>query len=375
MAKKEECETFQTTSFNVDFPSPPPKRLCIRSSEALFGSKAWTRTQPLVDLNALPCEAAIPPMSTTSVPSLGDLGEDLLLHILQLAQPTAWDLSRFACVNRSWRNLCYNPIFWTKLRIGPGSMRAGVEQLASRCAHLTELHIDDPRCELHVLHPIIMACGPSLRRVVIDCDRDDTSRNEASICSVLWIVSLYCLNVESVELVSNGEKGNFNYLENKAMWYLTSGFRRVRSFACLCKNSLTKQAIYLMVIAWRELAYLRIHCGALAKDDLMALRKCYALRVLELIGGNLRQLFGENSVATDAVMHRDLNTIALTNMVCDVDDIAKLSMLLPSLQRIIIRKSSLATSAGDDVATKARAVASLREWLAARKNIMLVIDE
>ncbi|CAI7805120.1 unnamed protein product [Closterium sp. NIES-53] len=369
MAKKVERDAFHPTTFDVsDLPSPPAKRVCVR--------KAWARAQPLVDLNALPPEAESPPMPTTSAaPSLGDLGEDLLLHILQLAQPTAWDLSRLACVNRSLRNLCYNPIFWTKLRISPGSMRAGVEQLASRCAHLEEIHIDDPRCELHVLHPIIMACGPSLKRIVIDCDRDDTSRNEASICSVLWIVSLYCSNVESVELISNGKKGNFNYLENKAMWYLTSGFRRVRSFACLCKNSLTKQAIYLMVIAWRELAYLRIHCGALAKDDLMALRKCYALRVLELIGGNLRQLLGENSAATDAVMHRDLTTIALTNMECDVDDIAKLSMLLPSLQRIIVQKSSLRTSAGDDVATKARGVANLRTWLAARKNIQLFISE
>lgn len=124
----------------------------------------------------------------TEPPSLSDLGDDLLLQILQMAHPTAWDLCRLACVNRTWRKMCYNKVFWTKLRIGPGSMRPGVEQLAPRCATLVELHVDDPRCELHVLHPLIMACANTLRRVVIDCDRDNTSRNEASISSVLWLI-------------------------------------------------------------------------------------------------------------------------------------------------------------------------------------------
>lgn len=91
-------------------------------------------------------------------------------------------------MSRTWRDACYNRIFWTKLRVGSGSMRPGVEQLASRCSNLVELHIDDPRCELYVLHPIVVACGPALRRVAINCDMDSSNRNEASICSILWII-------------------------------------------------------------------------------------------------------------------------------------------------------------------------------------------
>ena len=132
-----------------------------------------------------PCFA---PQRKTESASLSDLGDDLLLQILQMAHPTAWDLCRMACVNTTWRKMCYNKVFWTKLRIGPGSMRPGVEQLAPRCSSLVELHIDDPRCELHVLHPLIMTCSNTLRRVVIDCDRDTSSRNEASISSVLWLI-------------------------------------------------------------------------------------------------------------------------------------------------------------------------------------------
>jgi len=69
-----------------------------------------------------------------------------------------------------------------------GSMRPGVEALAARCRHVVELHIDDPRCELFVLHPIVVACAGPLQRVVINCDKDTTSRNEAAICSILWII-------------------------------------------------------------------------------------------------------------------------------------------------------------------------------------------
>lgn len=93
-----------------------------------------------------------------------------------------------ACVSRTWRQLCYSRVFWTKLRVSSGSIRPGVEALAARCRDVTELHIDDPRCELFILHPIVTACADSLQRVVINCDKDSTSRNEAAICSILWIL-------------------------------------------------------------------------------------------------------------------------------------------------------------------------------------------
>lgn len=356
-------------AFDLEFSSPKSKKQ--RTSPDLSHWDSFLVDDCLTELTLRPPQ----PPKVSEGPSLSDVGDDLLLHILQLAQPTAWDLCRMACVNRTWKMLCYDQTFWTKLRIGPGSMRPGVEQLAARCTKLVELHIDDPRCELHVLHPIIMACGSSLRRLVIDCDRDTTSRNEASICSILWIVSLYCNGVESVELLSAGQQGNFTYLENKAMWYLTSGFRSIRSFACLCSNSLTKQAIYLMVIAWRELSCLRIHCGALGADDLMALRKCYSLRVLELVGGNMRNLLGEGSIANGAVMHRDLKVLVLTAMVCDVEEIAKLSILCPRLKKIVVRNTVFnVTSSSEIPATKAKAVKELSHWLLARRNVELVVD-
>ncbi|GJP61249.1 hypothetical protein CLOP_g18430 [Closterium sp. NIES-67] len=364
-----------STNFNLDFHSPKAAKKS-RSSEELSDNSPWANDAVSDCLTELTLGLPEPPVVATEKPSLSNLGDDLLLHIFQLAQPTAWDLCRMACVNKTWRELSYNQIFWTKLRIGPGSMRPGVEQLAARCTNLVELHIDDPRCELHVLHPIIMACGNSLRRIVIDCDRDNTSRNEASICSVLWIVSLYCSNVESVELISDGKQGNFTYLENKAMWYLTSGFRHIRNFACLCQNSLSKQAIYLMVIAWRELTCLRIHCGALGTDDLMALRKCYSLRVLELVGGNLGNLISDTSATSEAVMHRDLEILVLTKMVCGLEDIAKASLLCPNLAKIVVRQSSLQVGGSNESpAVRAKAVNELRQWLLARRNVDLVVDE
>ncbi|CAI7919987.1 unnamed protein product [Closterium sp. NIES-54] len=373
-----------STNFNLDFHSPKAAKRSRRSDAS--SDKFFNDNDAVSDcLTELTLGLPKPPVVAAEKPSLPDLGDDLLLHIFQLAQPTAWDLCRMACVNKTWRELSYNQIFWTKLRIGPGSMRPGVEQLAARCTNLVELHIDDPRCELHVLHPIIMACGSSLRRIVIDCDRDNTSRNEASICSVLWIVrtshslcsvpvcSLYCSNVESVELISDGKQGNFTYLENKAMWYLTSGFRHIRSFACLCQNSLSKQAIYLMVIAWRELTCLRIHCGALGTDDLMALRKCYSLRVLELVGGNLGNLISGTS---ETVMHRDLEILVLTKMVCGLEEIAKVSLLCPNLAKIVVRQSSLlAAGSTYNAAVQAKAIEDLRKWLLVQRNVELVVDE
>jgi len=85
-------------------------------------------------------------------------------------------------------------------------------------------------------------------------------------------------------------RGASNYIDNKALWYLTTGFRGIRSFACLCKDSMTKQSLYLMVIAWRDLSCLRVHAGQLLLDDLLCLRKCHNLRVLELAGGDLGRL-------------------------------------------------------------------------------------
>eukprot|EP00475_Leptophrys_vorax_P020195 TRINITY_DN27647_c0_g1_i2.p1 TRINITY_DN27647_c0_g1~~TRINITY_DN27647_c0_g1_i2.p1 ORF type:complete len:276 (+),score=-19.61 TRINITY_DN27647_c0_g1_i2:540-1367(+) len=222
-------------------------------------------------------------------------------------------------------------------------MHPGVEQLAPRCAQLTDLFIDDPRCELHVLHPIIVACSESLRHVVIDCDQDSTSRNEASICSILWIVSLYCKNVHSIELTSAGVETSFGALETRSMWYLTSGFRNVRHFASLSRNSVTKQAIYLMVIAWRELTCLRMHCGALEVDDLFALRKCANLRLLELVGGTIQT---PGSLATGCplqaasgsnVFHRELEVLVLTDVDFDAGAVATIALHCPKLRRIIVK--------------------------------------
>lgn len=217
------------------------------------------------------------------------LSAPLLLRILQMSQPTAWDLCRMSCVSTAWRTACSHSSFWTRLRVGSGSLRPGVEQLAPRCTELTELFVDDPRCELHILHPIIIACSQSLKRVVVDCDRDTGSRNEASISSVLWLISLYCKNVESIELQSNGRDASASagFLEGRTMWFLTSAFRNIRYFACLAKGAVTKQCVYLMAIAWRDLECVRINIEGLQLEDLLALRKCANLRALELVGGSL----------------------------------------------------------------------------------------
>ena len=176
--------------------------------------------------------------------------------------------------------------------------------------------------------------------------------------------SLYCKRVESVELLSNGKEGSFSFLEGKTMWYLTSGFRHMRSFACLGLNSVTKQSIYLMVIAWRELSCLRIHCGGLAQDDLMALRKCYSLRMLELVGGNLSKLVGTDNPEYDGeVIHRDLEVAVLTRMQCDEDDIARLCSMCPRLVSVVVRQSPQVVS----VQRQER----LRQWLAAHRNVQV----
>ncbi|GJP40778.1 hypothetical protein CLOM_g430 [Closterium sp. NIES-68] len=319
-----------------------------------------------------------------SPPSLSDLGEDLILKVLQSGHPTAWDLCRFSCVSRQWKQLCYSRVFWTKLRIGPGSMHPGVELLAPRCANLTDLYVDDPRCELHILHPIIVACSDSLRRIVIDCDRDATSRNEAAICSILWIISLYCKHVESVELTSHGVETSFGVLEARSMWYLTSGFRSMRQFSCLVRNSVTRQAVYLMVIGWRNLSCLRIHMGALEVDDLLALRKCSSLRVLELVGGSIHTLpaalaalpsatpapvstcpwlgstrtsgSGAGSAAPDA-FHPELEVLILTDVDFDAAVVATIALRCPNLRRIVIKGLCCAMCAAAGSAAAAAAAA------------------
>ncbi|CAI5467770.1 unnamed protein product [Closterium sp. Yama58-4] len=329
-------------AFDSTAPAAPPAHpFALSATAAAAAESAPTQIdffKAREDTDALPGAE-----ETSDGPSLSDLGEDLLLKILQEGQPTAWDLCRYACVNSTWRKLCYSRVFWTKLRIGPGSMHAGVEQLAPRCAQLTDLFIDDPRCELHVLHPIIVSCGESLRHVVIDCDQDSTSRNEASICSILWIISLYCKQVQSIELTSAGVETSFGALETRCMWYLTSGFRNVRHFASLSRNSVTKQAIYLMVIAWRDLTCLRIHNGGLEVDDLFALRKCAGLRLLELFGGSIQTPgalanscpFAAASGAT--VFHRELEVLVLTDVDFDAGAIATIALHCPKLRKIIVK--------------------------------------
>lgn len=201
--------------------------------------------------------------------------------------------------------------------------------MAPRCHGLAELRIEDPRCELHTLHPVIVAAGGALREVEIDCDRDSTSRNEASICSILWIISLYCKGVETIKLISDGREGTFGFLENKAMWYLTAGFRNIRNFSCSCHNSVTKQSIYLIVIAWRELTSLKIHCGSLQMEDLMALKKCYTLRRLEIVGAKPGLIVSQ---PWDAVMHRELEEIVFTKSICSANDVLQLIKLCPALR-------------------------------------------
>eukprot|EP00270_Netrium_digitus_P010697 TRINITY_DN3337_c0_g1_i1.p1 TRINITY_DN3337_c0_g1~~TRINITY_DN3337_c0_g1_i1.p1 ORF type:complete len:383 (+),score=15.34 TRINITY_DN3337_c0_g1_i1:37-1185(+) len=268
-------------------------------------------------------------------PSLTDLGEDLVMRILQAARPSAWELCRWAGVCRQWKTLCYSPVFWSKLCIGQGSVRKGVEQLATRCSMLVELHIDDPRCDLHILHPIIVACGSTLRRVSIECDRDRTSRTEASICSILWIMSLYCKNLQSISLLSTGEEVSLGQLENKVMWYLTSGFRQISSFTSCCRNSVTKQAVYLMVIAWQELSSLHVHIGGLALEDLMALKKCCALRLLEIVGAEAG-LVGK--APPGLVLHREVEVLIMNHTSMDIEEIALLVGTLPGLKWLVLKR-------------------------------------
>eukprot|EP00897_Mesotaenium_endlicherianum_P001446 jgi/Mesen1/1329/ME000013S00822 len=295
--------------------------------------------------------------------TLADLGEDLLLHILHAADSTVADRCRFACVNRAWKRLCYSKVFWKKLRMGHGSIKEGAESIAPRCSSLVELHIDDPRCELHILHPIIVAAGGTLRRVIIDCDKDRTSRNEASICSILWIISLYCKRVECVELVSDGRQGAFGYLENKAMWYLTSGFRTMKSFTCLCQDSVTKQSIYLIVIAWRELTSLQIHCGGLAMDDLMALKKCYTLRQLEIVGCKPGFV---SSQPWDVVMHHELESITFRASLVQPEDVALLVRLCPSLRCVVIKQWHCPSEPLDRRISRLYGLLALRDRLRSR---------
>ncbi|CAI7782274.1 unnamed protein product [Closterium sp. NIES-53] len=354
-----------------------------------------------------PCHVA------SSTPSLSDLGDDILRQILQAMRPTAWDLSRLGCVSVTWKNLCYSRQFWTKLRIGSGAMHPGMAKLAPRCRSLTDLFIDDPRCELHVLNPIIVACASSLRRVVLDCDSIAAAavaatpgpaaaaaaaagngaprgNAESSICNLLWLISLHCRNVSKIELLSsrasaataaansartgagNGAgSGGGNgavitppaastgsafacLLESRLMWFLTTAFRGIRHFSCVLPNSMTTQTTCLMAIAWRRLSSLRLHCGALQFADLLALRKCGALKSLELVGGKLEDKsetaaaslgFGSQGQPAEGERLTSLEVLVLNG--CDYDPVtvANLAWHAPKLQRIVVKGGSRDISA------------------------------
>ncbi|CAI5520203.1 unnamed protein product [Closterium sp. Naga37s-1] len=311
--------------------------------------------------------------------SMADLSDDLLLRIILCSRPTAWDLCRLACVARAWKALCYSAPFWQRLRVEPHSIRPGVEELAARCAGLQELYVDDPLCHVHLLHPIIAAAAHSLTRLVINCDPpappaapaallggtvgvqhtgagegraaewgameaesaagvDDL--REASVCSMLWVLSVHCTNVHTIELVAptschysalppayrpdvraapahvpttthqlaahhappptrarererERERAPaawapFAFIELRALWFLTASFRQVQAFVCLCPAALSRPSIFLLVIAWRRhLASLALHMGRLALLDLLPLAKCTRLLHLHLVGACL----------------------------------------------------------------------------------------
>ncbi|CAI7758956.1 unnamed protein product [Closterium sp. NIES-53] len=306
--------------------------------------------------------------------SMADLSDDLLLRIILCSRPTAWDLCRLACVARAWKALCYSAPFWQRLRVEPHSIRPGVEQLAQRCAGLQELYVDDPLCHVHLLHPIIAAAAHSLTRLVINCDppappavpavllggaagvqhtgpgegrAEDwggmeaesaagvEDLREASVCSMLWVLSVHCTNVHTIELLAPTschysapppayqphirpapahaptaaqqliphharahvhERGAMAwaplaFIELRALWFLTASFRHVRSFACLCPAALSRPSIFLLVIAWRHhLASLALHMGRLALLDLLPLVKCTRLHHLHLVAACLHGL-------------------------------------------------------------------------------------
>ncbi|CAI5460580.1 unnamed protein product [Closterium sp. Yama58-4] len=314
--------------------------------------------------------------------SMADLSDDLLLRIILCSRPTAWDLCRLACVARGWKALCYSAPFWQRLRVEPHSIRPGVEQLAARCAGLQELYVDDPLCAVHLLHPIIAAAALSLTRLVINCDppapptapaallggmaglqhmgagggraadwgameaesaAGAEDLREASVCSMLWVLSVHCTNVRTIELVAptschysslppayspdirpppahapttahqlvahhapapargrereqERERGRvvwapFAFIELRALWFLTASFRHVRAFTCLCPAALSRPSIFLLVIAWRRhLASLALHMGRLALLDLLPLAKCTCLHHLHLAAACLHGL-------------------------------------------------------------------------------------
>ncbi|GJP44908.1 hypothetical protein CLOM_g4308 [Closterium sp. NIES-68] len=313
---------------------------------------------------------------SASAPSLSDLGDDILRKIFQAMRPTAWDLCRLACVSTTWKNLCYSRPFWSKLRVGPGSMHPGMAKLAPRCRSLTDLFIDDPRCELHVLNPIIVACASSLRRVVVDCDsivaavaaapgpgNAARASAESSICNLLWLISLHCRNVSKLELLSSrastaAAAGNgagtgvviappsantgsalAGLLESRLMWFLTTAFRGIRQFSCVLPGSMTTQTTCLMAIAWRHLASVRLHCGALQLADLLALRKCGALRSLELVGGRLEDKSKTAGQGPPGEGERLSSLEVLVLNGCDYDPatVARLAWHAPKLQRIVMK--------------------------------------
>ena len=160
---------------------------------------------------------------------------------------------------------------------------SGVDRLAPRCTRLSDLYIDSPKCGLPILNPLIAACSSSLQRVIVDCQSWCDTEDTASASSLLWLVSLHCKSVRSVELLHSRVLTEKN---TKVMWHLTSGLPDVAHFASLAKNSVTRESVELMAVAWKRLSCLRLHFGAMDMPDLIPLRSCPELSVLELVGGD-----------------------------------------------------------------------------------------
>ncbi|GJP85862.1 hypothetical protein CLOP_g15954 [Closterium sp. NIES-67] len=123
------------------------------------------------------------------------------------------------------------------------------------------------------------------------------------------------------------------------MWFLTTAFRGIRQFSCVLPGSMTTQTTCLMAIAWRHLASVRLHCGALQLADLLALRKCGALRSLELVGGRLEDKSKTAGQGPPGEGERLSSLEVLVLNGCDYDPatVARLAWHAPKLQRIVMK--------------------------------------
>eukprot|EP00270_Netrium_digitus_P004649 TRINITY_DN1592_c0_g1_i1.p1 TRINITY_DN1592_c0_g1~~TRINITY_DN1592_c0_g1_i1.p1 ORF type:complete len:328 (-),score=47.49 TRINITY_DN1592_c0_g1_i1:124-1107(-) len=265
------------------------------------------------------------------------LSDDLLLKIISAANPTPRELCQWSCVSKNWKSLCYLPLFWSKLDIKHGEVRKGFERLASRCSSLTHFHMEDPRCELQSLRPIFQACAQSLRRISLQCDPGTNRQQtpEPSVSSILWLSSLHCKNVESIALLSSSTEISLGPLESKIMWYLTSGFRSLSSFTNYCRDSMTRQSIYLLVIGWQQLRHLHIHVGSLELQDLVLLNKCSTLSVLEFTGTKLGLMKGHRH---GMVLHSEVRLVCLSQTSMSPAEITLFASLFPSLVKMCLKE-------------------------------------